>query len=213
MNNGEKQYVNGVIFSPEKRHVVKKYNDDKSPLKMNKYSIGNRFRSTSIVRNNKTCFKDASKPNFEPDQGNENEIVSLGNLNNIAVEIVYNCKSTDCNLSGVKNVPLANETLQKWQIDISDSTGTSKLLLWEESCKQPLESGVTYIFSVLRLTVRARCRYLNSTKMGGSSITPMDGYQKEVQESFSPNMFYQDDTTELVEIESIYKYNSCPKCR
>ena len=212
MNNGEKQYVNGVIFSPEKRHVVKKYNDDKSPLKMNKYSIGNRFRSTSIVRNNKTCFKDASKPNFEPDQGNENEIVSLGNLNNIAVEIVYNCKSTDCNLSGVKNVPLANETLQKWQIDISDSTGTSKLLLWEESCKQPLESGVTYIFSVLRLTVRGRCRYLNSTKMGGSSITPMDGYQKEVQESFSPNMFHQDDTAELVEIESIYKYNSCPKC-
>ena len=96
MNNGGKQYVNGVIFSPEKRHVVKKYNDDKSPLNMNKYSIGNRFRSTSIVRNNKTCFKDASKPNFEPDQGNENEIVSLGNLNNIAVEIVYNCKSTDC---------------------------------------------------------------------------------------------------------------------
>ena len=82
MNNGEKQYVNGVIFSPEKRHVVKKYNDDKSPLKMNKYSIGNRFGSTSIVMNNKTCFKDASKPNFEPDQGNKNEIVSLGNLNN-----------------------------------------------------------------------------------------------------------------------------------
>ena len=110
-------------------------------------------------------------------------------------------------------MPLANETLQTWEIDISDSTGTSKLLLWEESCKQPLESGVTYIFSVLRLTVRGRCRYLNSPKMGGSSTTPTDWYQKEVQESFSPNMFYQDDTTELVEIESIYKYNSCPKCR
>ena len=100
-------------------------------------------------------------------------------------------------------MPLANETYQKRQTDISDSTGTSKLLLWEESCKQPLESGVTYIFSVLRLTVRGRCRYLNSTKMGGSSITPMDGYQQEVQESLSPNMFHQDDTAELVEIESI----------
>ena len=71
-------------------------------------------------------------------------------------------------------MPLANETYQKRQTDISDSTGTSKLLLWEESCKQPLESGVTYIFSVLRLTVRGRCRYLNSPKMGGSSTTPTD---------------------------------------
>ena len=38
----------------------------------------NLFGSTSIVMNNKTYFKDASKPNCEPDQGNENEIVSLG---------------------------------------------------------------------------------------------------------------------------------------
>ena len=92
-------------------------------------------------------------------------------------------------------MPLANETYQKRQIDSSDSTGTSKLLLWEESCKQPLESGVTYIFSVLRLTVRGRCRYLNSPKMGTSPITQTDGYQKEVQESFSPICFTK--TTQL----------------
>ena len=29
--------------------------------------------------------------------------------------------------------------------------------------------------------------------MGGSSIRPTDGYQEEVQESISPNMFYQED--------------------
>ena len=34
---GEKQYANGVVFSPEKRHVVKKYNDDKIPVKINKF--------------------------------------------------------------------------------------------------------------------------------------------------------------------------------
>ena len=108
-------------------------------------------------------------------------------------------------------MPLANETLRKREIDISDPTGTSKLLLWEESCEQSLESGVTYIFSSFRLKVRGRLRYLNSRKMGGSS--PTNTYQKEVQESFSPNMFYQEDTAELVEMKSISKYNSCLKCR
>ena len=54
---------------------------------------------------------------------------------------------------------------------------------------------------------------LNSPKLGGSSITPTDAYQEEVQELFTPNMFYQEDTAELLEIESISKYNSCPKCR
>ena len=76
-----------------------------------------------------------------------------------------------------------------------------------------MESGVTYIFSNFRLKGRGRSRYLNSSKMGGSSITPTDAHQEEVQESFSPNMFYQEETAELVETESIYKYNSCPKCR
>ena len=49
--------------------------------------------------------------------------------------------------------------------------------------------------------------------MGGSSITPTYAYQEEVQKSCSPNMFYQEDTAEFVETESISKYNSCPKCR
>ena len=63
----------------------------------------------------------------------------------------------------------------------------------------------------MRLKVSGGSRYSNSPKMGGSSITPTDAYQEEVQESFSPNLFYQEDTAELVEIESISKYNSCPK--
>ena len=87
-------------------------------------------------------------------------------------------------------MPLANETLRKQEIDISDPTGTSKLLLWEESCEQSLESGVAYIFSNFRLKVTVRSCYLNSPTMGGSSITPTDAYQEEVQESFSPDMFY-----------------------
>ena len=100
--------------------------------------------------NNKTFFKDASKPNFEHDQGKENEIVPLGNLNNIAAEQLITVKAKIINLSGVKVVPLANVTLRKREIDISDPTGTSKLFLWEESCEQSLESGTTYIFSNFR---------------------------------------------------------------
>ena len=140
---GEKQYVNGVAFSPEKRHIVKKYSDEKSPVKISKYSIGNRSGSTSLVMNNKTFFKDASKPNFEPYQGKENEIVSLVKLNNIAAKHLVTVKAKIINFSGAKVVPLANETLRKREIDISDPTGTSKLLLWEESCEQSLESGIT----------------------------------------------------------------------
>ena len=49
--------------------------------------------------------------------------------------------------------------------------------------------------------------------MGDSSVTPMDAYQGKVQESLTVNKFYQEDMTELVEIESISKYNSCPKCQ
>ena len=80
---GGKQYVNDVAFSPEKIRIVKKYSDDKNPVKISKYSIGNRYWSTNLEMNNETFFKDVSKPNFEPDQGKENEIVSLGNSNNI----------------------------------------------------------------------------------------------------------------------------------
>ena len=132
---GEKQYINGVVSSAEKRHIVKKYSDEKSPVKISKYSIGNHYGSNSLAMNNKAFFKDASKPNFKPDQGKENEIVSFGNLNNIAAEQLITVKAKIINLSGVKIVPLANETLRKREIDISDPTGTSKLLLWEEGCE------------------------------------------------------------------------------
>ena len=118
--------------------------------------------------NNKKIFKDASKPNSEPEQGNENEIVSWGNLNNIAAEQLITVKAKTVNLSGVKVRPLANETFRKREIDVSDPTGTSKLLLWEESCEQSLESGVSYIFINFRLKFRGRSRYLNSPKMSGS---------------------------------------------
>ena len=135
--------------------------------------------------NNKKFFKGASKPNSEPEQGNENEIVSLGNLNNVAVEQLTTVKAKTVNLSGVKVRPLANETFRKREIDVSDSTGTSKLLLLEESCEQSLESGVSYIFINFTLKFRGRSRYLNSPKMGGSSITPMVTYQEEVQDFFT----------------------------
>ena len=49
--------------------------------------------------------------------------------------------------------------------------------------------------------------------MGGSLITPTDAYQEEVQELFTSDMFYQEDTAELLEIENVSKYNSRPKCR
>ena len=79
---------------------------------------------------NKTYFKDASKANFEPDQSNENKIFSLGNLNNISAEQLITVKAKIVNLSRVKFVLLAKESHRKREIDISDPTGTSKLLLW-----------------------------------------------------------------------------------
>ena len=53
LKGGEKHYVNGVVFSPEKRHLVKEYSNDKIPVKINRYSNGNHFGSTSLVMNNK----------------------------------------------------------------------------------------------------------------------------------------------------------------
>ena len=82
------------------------YIDDKSPVKISKYSIGHRYGSTSLEMNNKTFCKDVSKPNFEPDQGKENEIVSLGNSNNIAAEQLITVKAKNINLSEAKVVPL-----------------------------------------------------------------------------------------------------------
>ena len=160
LKGGEKHYVNGVVFSPEKRHLVKEYSNDKIPVKINRYSNGNHFGSTSLVMNNKKIFKDASKPNSEPEQGNENEIVSWENLNNIAAEQLITVKAKTVNLSGVKVRSLANETFRKREIDVSDPTGTSKLLLWEESCEQSLESGASYIFINFRLKFRGRSRLL-----------------------------------------------------
>ena len=81
---GGKLYVNGVAFPPGKGHILKKYSDNKTPIKISKYSIDNHYGSTSLAINDKTFFKDASKSNFEPDQGKENEDIFLGNLNNIA---------------------------------------------------------------------------------------------------------------------------------
>ena len=44
--------------------------------------------------NKKTFFKDASKPNFESDQGKESEVVSLRNLNKLLIA-TNSCKSED----------------------------------------------------------------------------------------------------------------------
>ena len=130
----------------------------------------------------------------------------------ISVQHLPTVKAKIIKFSGVKVVSLANETLRN-RIDIPHPTGTSELLWWEESCNQFLETDVTYIFSNFRLKGRCRSRYLNSPKMGGSSIKNTDAYQEEVQESLIPNMFYQEDTIEFVKIQSISKYNSCRKCR
>ena len=49
------------------------------------------------------------------------------------------------------------------------------------------------LFSNFKLKVSRSSPYLTSPKIGGSSITPTDAYQEEVQQSITPNMFYQED--------------------
>ena len=116
MKSGKKQYVNGAYFSLKKTHIVKKYSNDKSPVKIGKYSIGNLYESTRLVMNNKTFSKDAPKSNIELDPGKGKEIISFWSLNKISVEELIFVKAKIINISGIKVVPLANETLRKLEI-------------------------------------------------------------------------------------------------
>ena len=186
---GGKQYVNGVVFSPEKIRIVKKYSDDKNPLKISNYSIGNRYWSTSLEKNNETFFKDVSKPNFEPDQGKENEIASLGNSNNIAAEQLITVKGKIINLTEAKVVLL---------MKLFES-GRSIFLIPQEYqscfCGRRVANSLwtvvlyIYIFSHFTIKVRGRSRYLNSLKMGGSSITPTDAYKRKYRNPLSQICF------------------------
>ena len=210
---GDNEYINGLVYSPDKQKIFQNYENEKSPIKITNYTVSNKYATPSVLMNFKSKFNEIENPTFDPDPTSNSGVIDIINLSKLAPEQLVSVKGQIIKVSSIKKVILSTNSISKQEIEIADPTSTIKVVLWEKDCSQSYQQGETYLFQNFRLKVREKIRYLNSPKFGGSAVVVAEAYDKEVSKSNGDGFVNREEVVELFEIENITKYYSCTKCR
>ena len=79
---------------------------------------------------------------------------------------IVSLKATIKNLSPIKKMCFSDETVNRVDLMVIDPTGSVKVTLWCDKCKEDLVIGNTYIFKGFRFKYSKFGSYINAPKNG-----------------------------------------------
>ena len=173
---GDDEYVSGLVFSTQKQQSFVGYETNKSPVKINKYTISTRYSATNVLINQKSVITETSSPAFSPDEQIENKPMEINEVHKIAPEQSITIKGKIIYISAVKKIVTDNNTLNKQELEVADPSGSIKIILWAENCSAELSKNSTYEFKNFKVKMRDNFRYLNTPKNGESSIKEVSAF-------------------------------------
>lgn len=200
--------IKGVCFSPEKKETLDALSKQRSPVKIKKFSINQRYGRNDVVINKFTTITPTTTT-FE--YQSQDDMITINSLRQVAPEQLVCIKGNIVQLSATKTVVLQSSHVRKQEGYIADPTGYIKIIFWG-SHADATEQGSTYMFNKLRVKVSQNQLYLNTPKLEDECvITLAEPFTQPL-----PSIEEQSSTKEIVAsilgVYGINKYKSCRSC-
>lgn len=155
-----------VCFTTERYEEFRKYQLQKSPVKIKHFRLSN-TGNDDILMNKKTTLEVQMKvDNFMPIEVNKEIILSISQLDKPYSYQIVSLKAAIKNLSSIKKMCIRDETADRVDLMVVNPTGSIKVTLWGDKCKKDLLIGNTYIFKGFRFKYSKFGSYINSPKNG-----------------------------------------------
>ena len=165
MTSGAKKYFNchihtknetrrAVCFSPEKKHIMIRVQEQKSPVKISKFRINLNSTSKDIILNKDTHISPTvlSRENaFTPVTVSTDEVTPLDALKNAVPEQLVTIKAKLFSLPAQKKIITRNKSeLLKQDGTLVDPTGQINIVLWQDQVDS-ITAGKTYLFKHIKV--------------------------------------------------------------
>ena len=200
--------IRSVCFSPEKKGTLDALSEQKSPVKIKKFSISNRYGRDDVVINNNTTTT-PSTATF--DYVSQDDVITINSLRQVVPEQLVCIKGNIVQLTSTKTVVLQTSHVKKQEGYIADPTGYMKIILWG-SHTDAVEEGLTYVFNKLRVKVSQNQMYLNTPKQEEECvITSAEPFTKPLP-SIDEQSTTKDIVASIVGVYGINKYKACHMC-
>ena len=205
----EDELVKSVCYAPEMRTCLEAIAKQKSPVKIKKYLISNKFGRDDVVIGKYTKVVPAESVPF-----NYKDIdvkISIASLAQVAPEQLGQVKGYVAQLTGTKRVALSSGPVEKQEVIIADPSGYIKLLLWRNHCNSVLLNQ-TYDFNKVRVKVGHGERYLNIPRDESECvINGVEPFSREFP-TIDVVSTTNDVVGEIIGVLNIKKYHACCVC-
>jgi DNA-directed RNA polymerase subunit RPC12/RpoP len=168
--------VRAVCFSPKKRTAIVNYSENGTAVKVKKFRYETKYNSQDIVIDEHTTVDECKDITFEKkDLPDTTKTIQIAHLKSLSVGQLVTVKGKVISTKPVKNI---KPTLTMREVYIVDTTGSIKLILWQEYVDN-VQVGGTYNFSNVRLKKDSYTQelYINTAKNEESIITISTPFQ------------------------------------
>ena len=157
----EDEPLRAVCFVPEKQSELKTLEKIKSPVKIQNYDKGN--KDVLILKNTKITPLESTGIGFSHDMYTSTSLPNLASLQKVAPEQIVAVKAQVVQLSGIMSQDTKfRGTLDKQEVIIRNTTSSTRLVIWEDSCNS-LEPNKTYILENVCVKIYKKESFLNTT--------------------------------------------------
>ena len=197
--------VKSVCFAVDKKELLENFAIQKSPVKIRKFTLNNRYGTEDVVIGKATTIT-PTEPSFS--YKSLDTVHSIGSLNQVALGQLIPIKAKVTQLSGVKKVMINRAHVSKQEGFIVDPTGFIKLVLWGTHVNS-VEEGDTYFFNKVRVKELRGERYLNTPKTKDEcTISQVEEFTTDLPAVDNVSTI-KEIHGEIVGVVSIEKYIAC----
>ena len=129
-----------VCFAVDRHEEFCAYKAQKSPVKINFFSVNKKFGNDDILLNSKSSIHIVAKvDSFVPDEHNEETILSISQLQKVSMGQIVMIKATIKSSSGVKKVSVGESSIDKKDLTVVDPAGSIRVVVWGDYCVKGCE--------------------------------------------------------------------------
>ena len=168
-----------VCFAVGRHEEFCAHQAQKSPVKINFFSVNKKFGNDDILLNSKSSINVFAKvDSFGPYEHDEETILSISQLQKIFTDQTVMIKATIKSLSGVKKLSISESSIDKKDLTAADPPGSIRVVLWGNYCEKEVVKDNTYIFKRFRYRSNKLGNYINMVKDGTCSIEECNSFKE-----------------------------------
>ena len=200
-----------LCFATERYEEFRKYQLQKSPVQRKHFRLSNTGNDDILMNKKATLEVQIKVDDFTPIELDKEIILPISQLDKLYSDQIVSLKATIKSLSSTKKVCIRDETVDRVDLMVVDPTGSIKVTLWGDKCKEDLEIGNTYIFKGFRFKPSKFGSYINCPKNEQYSVERSTSFGEELAEADPSQLQEIEEDLILLLVEKTTKSYICSK--